>query len=216
MNQKLGLQSNSSYQAFLVDLMVNSVDLSSSGRVRALALEKFVFLTLHLDNPSFYLQFEDVKKLYLRDLEANFSGASPSVLQNLLKNEDFMLHYALASLAKNHNFFSQIDSYMKELARITIGMGAQGRHMQSRLEEALGKEIAIGNTEANLWVDQNLKVDKVKTFSPEVLAQPEWQFMPRSYKAEKVQENLNLQNELVKLRSLQDLLRLAQSDPTFE
>lgn len=101
-----------------------------------------------------------------------------------------MLHYAILSLAKNHNFFSQIDNYMKELARITIGMGAQGEHMRRRLEEALSKEVAIGKNETNLWeVDQ---IEKVKTFSPEVLAQPEWQFMPRSYKAEKVKENLNL------------------------
>jgi DNA-binding FadR family transcriptional regulator len=133
--------------------MVNSIDLSSTGRVRALALEKFVLLTLHLDNPSFYLQFDDIKKLYLRDLEANFSHASHAVLNKLLQNEDFMLHYAIASMAKNHNYFSQIDTYMKELARITIKMGNQGKHMQQRLEEALSKEIAIGNLETNFLAD---------------------------------------------------------------
>lgn len=63
-NQKLSLQNNSQFQAFLVDLMVNSVDFTSVGRVRALALEKFVLLVLHLDNPSFYKQFDDIKKSY--------------------------------------------------------------------------------------------------------------------------------------------------------
>lgn len=56
-------------------------------------------------------------------------------------------------MAKNHNYFSQIDTYMKELARITIKMGNQGKHMQQRLEEALSKEIAIGNLETNFLAD---------------------------------------------------------------
>ena len=75
LNNKLGLQANNKFQAFLVDLMVNSIDFSTQGRLRALALEKFVFLVLQLDNPSFYLQFDDVKKMYIRDLETNFGGS---------------------------------------------------------------------------------------------------------------------------------------------
>ncbi len=73
-NKKLNLQNDSKFQAFLVDLLVNSVDFSTQSKARALALEKFVFLILHLDNPSFYKQFDDVKKLYMRELEANFGS----------------------------------------------------------------------------------------------------------------------------------------------
>jgi hypothetical protein len=40
-------------------------------------------------------------------------------------------------LAKNSNFFSQLDNYMKELARILSPA------LQQRLEWALTKEVAI-------------------------------------------------------------------------
>jgi hypothetical protein len=87
--------------------------------VRALALEKFLFLTLQLENPAFYKQFDEVKKLYLRDLETHLQ-VSTAVASKLVEDEQFMLHFQLTSLAKNHNFFSQIDSYMKEFARISL------------------------------------------------------------------------------------------------
>ena len=46
LNNKLKLQANAQFQALIVDLMVNSVDFSSQGRTRALALEKVVFFLL--------------------------------------------------------------------------------------------------------------------------------------------------------------------------
>jgi hypothetical protein len=55
---------------------VNSVDFSTLSKARALALEKFVMLILQLDNPSFYKQFDDVKKMYMRELEANFGNTN--------------------------------------------------------------------------------------------------------------------------------------------
>jgi hypothetical protein len=53
-NTKLNLQANGPFQAFLVDLLVNSIDFQTAGRVRALTLEKFLLLTLHLENPAYY------------------------------------------------------------------------------------------------------------------------------------------------------------------
>ena len=45
-NSKLNLGANTQFQTFLVDLFVNSIDASTIGRIRALPLEKFVFLLL--------------------------------------------------------------------------------------------------------------------------------------------------------------------------
>ncbi len=73
LNTKLNLGGNADFQAFLVDLMVNSVDFTTTGRTRAIALEKFVFLLLQLDEPTFYQRHPDVKKLYIRDLETVYS-----------------------------------------------------------------------------------------------------------------------------------------------
>lgn len=150
LNQRLNLSVNGPFQAFLVDLMVNSLDFSNQyGRLRALALEKFAFLILHLDNPSFYLQFEDIKKMYLRDLEMNLVGVPTERLVQLLQDPQFMLNYSIVSLAKNHNFFGQIDTYMKELARIALTLPAEQQHLVRNLEEALSAEVAI-LTQANL------------------------------------------------------------------
>ena len=57
LNNKLGLQNHSQFQSFLVDMLVNSVDFTSQGKTRAIALEKFIFLVLQLENPSYYQQF---------------------------------------------------------------------------------------------------------------------------------------------------------------
>ena len=140
LNKKLGLQHNPSFQSFLVDLMVNSVDFSSHGKTRSLPLEKFTFLLLQLDDPSFYLKFADVKKMYLRDLETHFT---PNIAEALLEDSDFMLTYSFVSMAKNMNFFGQIDSYMKEFARIVLSIKHPG--LAERLEGVLSKEIVIKN-----------------------------------------------------------------------
>jgi len=103
-NKKLNLQNNSKFQAFLVDLLVNSVDFSTQSKARALALEKFIILALQLENPSFYKQFDDVKKMFMRELEANF-GTGNANLASLLEDADFMLTFSVVSLAKNQNFF---------------------------------------------------------------------------------------------------------------
>ncbi len=79
---------------------MNSVDFSTLSKARALALEKFVMLILQLDNPSFYKQFDDVKKMYMRELEANF-GNSNQNLSALLEDADFMLTFSVVSIAKN-------------------------------------------------------------------------------------------------------------------
>jgi hypothetical protein len=65
---KLGLDSNSRFQSLITDIMINTTDISSQGRVRSLPLERFLFLTLHLNDPNFYLKFPEMKEMYLREL----------------------------------------------------------------------------------------------------------------------------------------------------
>ena len=59
--------------------------------------------------------------MFMRELEANF-GAGNANLANLLEDADFMLTFSVVSLAKNQNFFGQIDTYMKEFAGITLSI----------------------------------------------------------------------------------------------
>lgn len=57
--------------------------------------------------------------MFLRDLEANFGNENQN-LSALLEDAEFMLTFSVVSLAKNQNFFGQIDTYMKEFARLTL------------------------------------------------------------------------------------------------
>lgn len=61
LNTKLHLDFNNHFQYFITDLMYNSTDISTTGRIRSVVLERFIFLLLQLDNPSFYKNFDEVK-----------------------------------------------------------------------------------------------------------------------------------------------------------
>ena len=95
-------------------------------------------LILQLEDPKYYQKFPDVKKMYTRELEISYS---PSIASSLVEDADFLLTYSLVSMAKNLNFFGQLDTYMKELARFTLTLSTP--HLSQRLEEALSREIAI-------------------------------------------------------------------------
>ena len=116
--------------------------------------------------------------MYQRDLEANFGKENQKIGQ-LLEDTEFMLTYNLVSLAKNHNFFGQMDKYMKELARILIDLPHS--HLKDTLEYGLSKEVCITSSYSS--VIDHLEYKNVEhEFHHNVLAMPEFQFMPRSYK----------------------------------
>lgn len=47
----------------------------------------------------------------------------------------------LLSLSKNHNYFGQIDQYMKEFSRIVLNLN--DKNMLQKLESALNTEIVF-------------------------------------------------------------------------
>ena len=53
-----------------------------------------------------------------------------------------MLKFQVLQIAKQHNLFSQVDAYMKEFARICVGLPGEGE-IASKLELLLNSEIAI-------------------------------------------------------------------------
>lgn len=58
----------------------------------------------------------------------------------MLDNPDFMLQFNLLALAKNHNYFTSIDEYLKKFSKILLNTQPQ---LAKRLELALSKEIVI-------------------------------------------------------------------------
>lgn len=78
------------------------------------------------------------------DLESAFNikinEDDKQLLQRMLDNPDFMLQFNLLALAKNHNYFTSIDEYLKKFSKILLNTQPQ---LAKRLELALSKEIVI-------------------------------------------------------------------------
>ena len=110
-----------------------------------------------------------------------------------------MLSFNLLALAKNHNFFGQIDHYMKEYARIitTISKGKGLNHLLRNLENGLNKEIAIVTkiNDSN-FLQENPSLTYKERHYPlhhNVLAQSTFQFSPLAIKSERINDYKNLQ-----------------------
>lgn len=81
---------------------------------------------------------------------------------------------------------------MKELARITLALPADQQYLQQRLEEALSGEVAILKTQ-NLVDALPLAYKSAQnTVHHNVLAQPQFQFLPRALKAQELATNVQL------------------------
>jgi hypothetical protein len=69
--------------------------------------------------------------------ELGLSGGNLS----LVEDAEFMAKWQVVALAKNHNFFGGMDSYMKEFARICMETGDQS--LIRNLESLLNTEISL-------------------------------------------------------------------------
>ena len=75
--------------------------------------------------------------------------------------------------------------------------------MQEKLEEVLTREIAIESSER---VADQITPLSAPIAHHNVLAQPQFQFLPKALKASDLQTNITLSKELAKTRQLRDLL----------
>jgi len=64
-----------------------------------------------------------------------------------MADPEYVLRYKFVAMAKLHNFFGGMDSYMKEFARIVQSTG--DATMIRNLQRVLNTEIAIKNETAN-------------------------------------------------------------------
>lgn len=82
--------------------------------------------------------------MFLLDLEFTYNvkdAKDKELINRLVEDPEYLLHFNLLLLSKNHNFFCSMDAYMKEFARLTLSF--QDQAIQGRLEKALNKEVAI-------------------------------------------------------------------------
>jgi hypothetical protein len=83
-------------------------------------LDRFLTLLATLKNPSLTNESPALRSRFLEELTLAYG---PSVPLSLVDNHDFMLKFQLVSLAKNHNFFGGMDTFMKEFSRMVLDMG---------------------------------------------------------------------------------------------
>jgi hypothetical protein len=127
-----------------------------------------------------------------------------------------MLSYNVVLLAKNHNYFTSMDGYMKELARITLTL--PNSQLRERLESVLSKEVVISTGSDNSAITATDL--PYKTSNPavhhNVLAKADFQFMSRALKQEEIKTNISLEKELEKVKQLQALLQTTAKGQSSE
>jgi len=92
-----------------------------------------------------------------------------------------MLAFNVLLLAKNHNFFGIVDSYMKEFSRLVLD--TMPSHISQRLENVLSKEIFIAGEKfgKESVIEREVQFSSAKDgkVHHNFLAQPEFLFRPR-------------------------------------
>ncbi|CDW78620.1 UNKNOWN [Stylonychia lemnae] len=212
--QKYKLDENSRFQAFLTDLYINTTDQTVTNRPRAIPLERFLTLILQLDNPSFYLNQKEgieIKEMFQRQLVLNYNiqedlNETPAL--RLVEDPEFMLAFNVLLMAKNHNFFGNMDGYMKEFSRLVLD--CLPYHMSQRLENVLSKEIFIrGLNTGRSIIEQELKLKDPKDnlVHHDFIAQPEFQFRNRVDKIDSIKHYNELETSIQNLKKIQTFLQ---------
>ena len=88
----------------------------------------------------------------------------------MVDNPEYMLKFNIMLMSKNHNFFGQMDNYMKEFARITMGLNDP--KISARLEKALNTEVVLTSDEGVDLVDSLNYHNKEHEIHHNLLAQP--------------------------------------------
>lgn len=98
-------------------------------------LDRFLNLLATLKDPSLVKKSEYLKNNFITEL--GMSGAN----YQLVEDAEYMAKWQVVALAKNHNFFGGMDSYMKEFANICMETKDQG--LIRNLEALLNTEISL-------------------------------------------------------------------------
>lgn len=107
----------------------------------------------------------------------------------------------LFEIAKHHNKFGGVDSYMRELARIILDTD---RDLVGKLEQALNTELAITKKETP-------KMFEKPEVHPNVLAQPDFAYLSPGEKFQRIEEYRTLVQELDRTRHLKHSTKFTDS-----
>jgi len=121
-------------------------------------------------------------------------NASTKELKNaerLSKDRDFLLRLHVIEIAKYHNLYGCADKYMRQFARICDGLRAINRgDIAEQLEEVLNSELSIEITKLKPLSLSKSIVHDYQTVHPNIIARPEFPFLPASFKLQRVNEHI--------------------------
>ena len=143
LEKRLKLDENAAFVAFTTDIFVNA-KVSQGKKESCLLLDRFIALLMQLDGDAKALaQFSQRQLASVYAPGADTSQVEKArVIESLAAESDFMLKFQVLQIAKQHNLFNQVDTYMKEFARISVDL-PDGGQIASKLERVLNSEIAI-------------------------------------------------------------------------
>ena len=126
------------------------------------------------------------------------------IFQKLATDNEFMEKFTVLQIAKQHNLYGMVDSYMRSFGRICVSEIQDGGIIAKRLEALLNKQIAIADPSKQAAFNPEKTggrpLKDYETVDPGVLAQPDFQFMPAGWKIAKIEEYHRMRSELAKTK----------------
>lgn len=102
------------------------------------------------------MKFKEIEEYFRKDLLAAYNIKAEDDLTGLIgkivNNSELLLRTSLITLARNHNFFGEIDHYMKGFSKEILKLSEP---MTQRLEQALTSEIVIRSARQENMINAN-------------------------------------------------------------
>ena len=124
-----------------------------------------------------------------------------------------MLKFTTLQIAKQHNLYGQVDGYMRKFAKICTEIQDDGV-IAKRLEGVLNTEVAICDpAKAEVFKPKDFsKKEDYQTVHPDLIAQPDFQFLPAGMKIARIEEYERMKTELRKTREMREMLQDADKE----
>lgn len=205
--EDLKLKENPRFQAFLTDLFVNTTNFGvqiKDSTFRSPLLERFAAILLQLNEPAFYLNSQSMAGMQLGELTLSLSLHDDNAhMLQLIHDPEFNLILNTLAMAKNHNYFGNVDHYMKEFASILIEDKNIPTHVVNNLQRVLNVEIALPKQR-----DSRLPAEeRSKQIPDKLIAQPDFPYIPAAMKLQKIDEYQALISALQRSREIRALLQ---------
>lgn len=210
--KKLDLEKSNAFNALITEIFVNASQ-EINGKTSCLLLDRFGSLLSMLSGKQANLE-SAVNELYQTFEVGQVSPDREHIYRELAQNNEFMLKFTVMQIAKQHNLYGQIDDYMRKFARVCVNVD-DGGDIAKRLEGVLNSEIAIADPKVSkraftpTYTD-DAALEDYQTVDPNIIAQPDFPYLPAGLKIARIEEYHRLNRELEKTKEVRQALEGAE------